>query len=130
MPFHANRRWVVWPVASPAELANKLHETMSFCGCQGFRVGDFIYLNDSTGPDGAQEYAVVHAPAKGIWHQVDELLENKPPAWDAEPEQGFMDAVMRARPSAAKGGYVRGIAVSSTMGPGVKIEPTAFKKSA
>jgi large subunit ribosomal protein L1 len=44
--------------------------------------------------------------------------------------EGFMDAVPRARPAAAKGGYVRGVAVSSTMGPGVKIEPTQFRKSA
>jgi len=63
----------------------------------------------------------VHAPIGKASFDLDKLEENF---------QGFMDAVMRARPSAAKGGYVRGIAVSSTMGPGVKIEPTAFKKSA
>jgi len=63
----------------------------------------------------------VHAPIGKASFDLAKLEENF---------QGFMDAVMRARPSAAKGGYVRGIAVSSTMGPGVKIEPTAFKKSA
>ena len=40
------------------------------------------------------------------------------------------DAVIRARPAAAKGGYIRAVTVSSTMGPGVKIEPTQFRKTA
>ena len=41
----------------------------------------------------------------------------------------FMDAVMRAKPSAAKGTYVRSVTVSSTMGPGIKIEKTALLQS-
>lgn len=36
--------------------------------------------------------------------------------------KAFIDAVMKAKPSGAKGQYVRKIAVSSTMGPGVKLE--------
>ncbi len=35
----------------------------------------------------------------------------------------FIDAVIKAKPSGAKGTYVAGISVSSTMGPGVKIDP-------
>ncbi|WP_298020201.1 50S ribosomal protein L1 [uncultured Parasphingopyxis sp.] len=34
----------------------------------------------------------------------------------------FVDAIVKARPSGAKGKYVRKIAISSTMGPGVKID--------
>ena len=34
----------------------------------------------------------------------------------------FMDAVMKAKPTGAKGTYLKRIAVSSTMGPGFKIE--------
>ena len=34
----------------------------------------------------------------------------------------FIDAVVKAKPSGAKGTFVRKIAVSSTMGPGVKID--------
>ena len=34
----------------------------------------------------------------------------------------FLDAVMRARPAAAKGTYLRNVSVSSTMGPGVKLD--------
>jgi len=38
----------------------------------------------------------------------------------------FMEAVMRAKPSAAKGTYVRSITISSTMGPGIKIDRNAL----
>lgn len=37
--------------------------------------------------------------------------------------RAFLDAVVRAKPAAAKGQYLRRVAISSTMGPGVKIEP-------
>ncbi|MEE8632954.1 MAG: 50S ribosomal protein L1 [Methyloceanibacter sp.] len=37
--------------------------------------------------------------------------------------RAFADAVMKAKPSGAKGPYVKRISVASTMGPGVKIEP-------
>ncbi len=37
--------------------------------------------------------------------------------------RAFADAVMKAKPSGAKGTYVKRIAVTSTMGPGIKIEP-------
>ncbi len=63
----------------------------------------------------------VHAPIGKASFPVEKLEENF---------QGFMDAVLRARPPAAKGGYVRGVSVSSTMGPGVRIEPSVFRRSA
>jgi len=34
----------------------------------------------------------------------------------------FVDAVIKAKPSGAKGKYVRKVAVSSTMGPGIKVD--------
>ncbi|HEX2149351.1 MAG TPA: 50S ribosomal protein L1 [Actinomycetota bacterium] len=39
-----------------------------------------------------------------------------------------MDEILRAKPSAAKGKYIKTMAVSSTMSPGVRIDPTAAKK--
>jgi len=39
-----------------------------------------------------------------------------------ENMRAFMDAILRAKPSAAKGQYVRNLAVCSTMGPGVKVD--------
>jgi large subunit ribosomal protein L1 len=39
----------------------------------------------------------------------------------------FMDQIVRAKPSAAKGVYIRNVAVSSTMGPGVRIDTTPYR---
>ena len=40
--------------------------------------------------------------------------------------KAFADAVQKARPAGAKGTYLRRIAVSSTMGPGVKVDPATL----
>jgi large subunit ribosomal protein L1 len=46
----------------------------------------------------------------------------------AENIKAFADAVQKAKPAGAKGSFVNKIAISSTMGPGVKIEPsTVFR---
>jgi large subunit ribosomal protein L1 len=39
----------------------------------------------------------------------------------------FMDQILRARPNATKGVYVRNVAISSTMGPGVSIDTTPYR---
>jgi large subunit ribosomal protein L1 len=39
----------------------------------------------------------------------------------------FMDQIVRMKPSAAKGLYVRNVAVSSSMGPGVTVDATPFR---
>ncbi len=39
-----------------------------------------------------------------------------------------METIVKARPAGAKGRYLLNIAVSSTMGPGVKIDPQAVIK--
>ena len=38
--------------------------------------------------------------------------------------KAFVDAIMKAKPAGAKGQYIQKISVSSTMGPGIKINPT------
>jgi large subunit ribosomal protein L1 len=43
----------------------------------------------------------------------------------AENIRAFADAVVRAKPTGAKGTYVQRIALSSTMGPGVRVEPSS-----
>ena len=40
--------------------------------------------------------------------------------------QTFMEAIVRAKPAAAKGHYIRSVTVSSTMGPGVPLDPAVF----
>jgi len=39
----------------------------------------------------------------------------------------FMDQIVRAKPAASKGVYVRNVSVSSTMGPGVTIDSTLYR---
>jgi len=39
----------------------------------------------------------------------------------------FMDQIVRSKPPAAKGVYVRNLSVSSTMGPGVKVDTTPYR---
>ena len=60
----------------------------------------------------------VHAPVGKVSFGATPLTENL---------MAFMDAVVRAKPSAAKGTYVRSVTVSSTMGPGVRIDPAVFR---
>lgn len=44
-----------------------------------------------------------------------------------ENAKAFLDAVMRAKPSAAKGTYLRNVSISSTMGPGIRLDiPSAL----
>jgi large subunit ribosomal protein L1 len=40
--------------------------------------------------------------------------------------KAFTDAVQKARPSGAKGTFVQRVAISSTMGPGVKVDPATL----
>lgn len=70
-----------------------------------FKGGRIEYRND--------RYGNIHVPVGKVSFEVDQLLGNLA-ALTAE--------VVRAKPAASKGRYVRGMTVSSTMGPGVKID--------
>ena len=61
-------------------------------------------------------YGNVHVPVGKASFSVEALLDNF---------QAIHDEVVRAKPAAAKGRYIKGVTTSSTMGPGVKIDPTA-----
>jgi hypothetical protein len=74
MPLHSKRRWVI----QPAESAQWLAEQMighSWCSCQGWSLGGYLFLNDQTGPDGALEVAIVKPPAEegSPWCQVESV---------------------------------------------------------
>ena len=60
---------------------------------------------------------IVHAPIGKKSFAADHLAANL---------HAFMEAVLRAKPSAAKGTYVRSVTVSSTMGPGVRLDPQGY----
>jgi large subunit ribosomal protein L1 len=45
----------------------------------------------------------------------------------AENANTLLNAIARAKPSTAKGNYVKSVSVSSTMGPGVKVDPGAAR---
>jgi large subunit ribosomal protein L1 len=61
----------------------------------------------------------VHAPIGKVSFEPTKLEENL---------NALMDTVIRAKPAAAKGQYVRGVTVSSSMGPGVAVDHNLFRR--
>ncbi|MBX6427144.1 MAG: 50S ribosomal protein L1 [Variibacter sp.] len=62
-----------------------------------------------------EKAGIVHAGVGKASFPEDKLVENI---------RAFADAVQKAKPSGAKGTFVQRIAVSSTMGPGIKVDPS------
>ena len=62
----------------------------------------------------------VHAPIGKVSFSEDKLHENL---------GAFMEQIVRGKPSGAKGTYVRSVTVSSTMGPGVSIDPNLYRRA-
>lgn len=60
---------------------------------------------------------VIHAPVGKVSFSTDKLVENA---------QTLIQAVVKAKPAAAKGKYVRSLTVCSTMGPGVHVDVTPY----
>ena len=60
---------------------------------------------------------IIHCPIGKVSFGTEKLAENF---------KTLMDAIVKAKPAAAKGQYVRSCVVSATMGPGVKINPSKF----
>jgi large subunit ribosomal protein L1 len=58
---------------------------------------------------------IIHAPVGKVSFTDEALVENA---------RALIEALIRLKPASSKGQYIRGIAVSSTMGPGVKVDPT------
>jgi large subunit ribosomal protein L1 len=80
---------------------------------QEVKAGKVEFRVDKTG--------VIHAPVGRIGFAKDKLLENA---------NTLIQAVLRAKPAAAKGKYVRSVTVCSTMGPGVSLDVTAYNQRA
>lgn len=62
----------------------------------------------------------IHAPIGRVSFERDDLVQNL---------DAFMDSIVRARPASAKGAFVRGVTVSSTMGPGVAVDENLYRRS-
>lgn len=71
-----------------------------------FKSGRVEYRND--------RYGNVHVPIGRVSFEPEQLADNF---------AAVADEIMRARPASAKGRFVRKVALSSTMGPGIKVDP-------
>jgi large subunit ribosomal protein L1 len=60
----------------------------------------------------------VHAPVGKVSFSSPQLADNV---------QAFMDTIARAKPAAAKGTYIRSATISSTMGPGVRLDTAVYR---
>ncbi|ROR01744.1 50S ribosomal protein L1 [Desulfosoma caldarium] len=65
-----------------------------------------------------EKTGIVHAPMGKVSFGPEKLMQNI---------STFIDTLIRLKPAAAKGTYLRGIAISTTMGPGIRIDPLAVK---
>jgi large subunit ribosomal protein L1 len=77
------------------------------------RAGQVQYRTDKAG--------IIHAAIGRASFQVDQLETNL---------KALIDALSRAKPASSKGVYLRKVAVSSTMGIGVRVDPAAFSATA
>ena len=64
-------------------------------------------------------YANVHALVGKVSFDDEKLVENI---------KAFMDIIIKSKPQAAKGTYLKNVALASTMGPGVKVDLSSFDK--
>jgi len=66
-----------------------------------------------------EKNGIVHAPMGRVSFGLDKLIPNI---------LSFFDTVLRLKPSSAKGTYLKSITISTTMGPGIKIDPSFVKE--
>ena len=64
-----------------------------------------------------EKAGIVHAPVGKRSFETGKLAENI---------KALVGALVKAKPSAAKGTYLKSITVSSTMGPGIRVDPLSF----
>jgi large subunit ribosomal protein L1 len=67
-----------------------------------------------------EKAGIVHIPAGKVSFGFDRLAENV---------KTLLDVILRAKPPTSKGIYLRSIALSTTMGPGIKIDPQSLRSA-
>jgi large subunit ribosomal protein L1 len=65
-----------------------------------------------------EKAGIVHVPVGKVSFGVEKLVQNI---------AAFVERIIKLKPSASKGTYLKGIAVSTTMGPGINIDPGLVK---
>jgi large subunit ribosomal protein L1 len=68
-----------------------------------------------------EKAGIVHVPVGKKSFEANKLADNV---------RALLEALVKAKPSTAKGQYVRSVTLSSTMGPGIKIDPGAVQAEA
>ncbi|MFZ5862989.1 MAG: 50S ribosomal protein L1 [Nitrospirota bacterium] len=68
-----------------------------------------------------EKAGIVHVPVGKASFDAAKLYDNA---------LSILDSIIKAKPAAAKGTYVRSVSVSATMGPGIKIDPTTIGRAA
>jgi large subunit ribosomal protein L1 len=66
-----------------------------------------------------EKTGIVHAPMGKVSFGVEKIVQNI---------TAFLETIMRLKPSSSKGTYVKGLAISTTMGPGVKVDTALMKE--
>jgi len=65
-----------------------------------------------------EKAGIVHAPMGKVSFGVEKIIQNI---------AAFLETILRLKPASSKGTYLRGIALSTTMGPGIKIDTALVK---
>jgi len=65
-----------------------------------------------------EKAGIVHVPIGKVSFGAEKLADNA---------RALLNSLVRAKPAAAKGNYMQSVSVSSTMGPGIKVDPLAVK---
>lgn len=66
-----------------------------------------------------EKAGIVHAPMGKVSFGADKITENI---------NAFLERIMRLKPASSKGSYLRSMAVSTTMGPGIRIDMASVKE--
>ena len=68
-----------------------------------------------------EKTGIVHVPMGKVSFGAEKIIQNV---------NTFLEMILRLKPSSSKGTYLKGIAISTTMGPGVKVDTTSIKELA
>jgi large subunit ribosomal protein L1 len=65
-----------------------------------------------------EKAGIVHAPMGKVSFGAEKIVQNI---------AAFLETIMRLKPASSKGTYLKGVAISTTMGPGIKVDTTYLK---